>query len=167
MSKRKNKPSFEQSLDELKSIVQQLEDGSLSLSESLEKYESGIGHLQLCYEALEQAERKIRQLVKLDADGKPITKPFDDQATHSETDAMAKGNKGTNRYPHQQNTVTQQEGQMSSGRSQSLFDQAESSPRHQQHRSVIGLDDTDSDDDFDDGFDDDDPQNEYFVTPKN
>lgn len=69
-------------MEQLRSIVRELEDGNLSLSDSLKKYESGIGFLQHCYEDLAMAERKIRQLVRVDQDGKLITQPFDDKASH-------------------------------------------------------------------------------------
>ena len=72
-------PTFEQSLERLEDIVHQLEDGQLGLSESLERYEEGVRHLKLCHQALESAERKIELLAGVDADGNPVTEPFDDQ----------------------------------------------------------------------------------------
>ena len=73
--------SFETALQRLQEIVTQLENGNLTLTESLEKYELGIKNLNHCYQALEQAQKKIEILVDLDADGNLITKPFDDRAT--------------------------------------------------------------------------------------
>ena len=70
--------SFEESLQRLEQIVRQLEQGQLGLSESLECYEEGIKHLKGCYRALEAAERKIELLAGVDAEGRPVTKPFDD-----------------------------------------------------------------------------------------
>ena len=84
MAKKKSKSksaSFESSLEELKSIVAQLEDGNLSLDESLAKYEMGVKHLHECYKALQSAQRKIEVLVELDEDGKLKTLPFEDEAT--------------------------------------------------------------------------------------
>lgn len=71
-------PTFEQSLEKLEQVVQQLEEGQLGLSESLQQYEEGVKHLRQCYGALEAAERKIEVLAGVDADGNPITEPFDD-----------------------------------------------------------------------------------------
>jgi len=71
-------PTFEQSLEKLEQVVQQLEEGQLGLSESLQQYEEGVKHLRQCYGALEVAERKIEVLAGVDADGNPITEPFDD-----------------------------------------------------------------------------------------
>ncbi len=84
MAKRNPKtqpPSFEASLEELRTIVSSLEEGNLSLDDSLKKYEAGVKHLNLCYAALKDAQRKIEILVELDADGKLRTVPFDDQAS--------------------------------------------------------------------------------------
>lgn len=72
---------FETAFEKLKSIVAQLENGKLTLSESLERYEEGIGNLKDCYEALNQAQLKIEQLVKLDENGRLVTRPFDDAAS--------------------------------------------------------------------------------------
>ena len=76
---------FETALQQLQEIVSQLENGNLTLTESLEKYELGINNLNQCYQALEQAEKKIELLVSLDEDGNLITKPFDDRATSQPT----------------------------------------------------------------------------------
>jgi exodeoxyribonuclease VII small subunit len=73
--------SFEASLDELRAIVASLEEGNLSLDDSLKKYEAGVKHLNTCYAALRDAQRKIEILVELDENGKLKTVPFDDQAS--------------------------------------------------------------------------------------
>ena len=70
--------NFEESLAKLEEIVRQLEEGQLGLSDSLARYEEGVKHLKLCYQSLQFAERKIELLAGLDADGNPITQPFDD-----------------------------------------------------------------------------------------
>jgi exodeoxyribonuclease VII small subunit len=73
--------NFEVSLEKLKSIVSQLENGKLTLSESLQRYEEGIQFLTECHAALNSAQMKIEQLVKLDEQGRLLTKPFDDTAS--------------------------------------------------------------------------------------
>jgi exodeoxyribonuclease VII small subunit len=73
--------TFEQALARLDEIVRQLEDGSAGLEESLAHYEQGVGLLKRCYAQLRQAEQRIQLLAGLDADGKPILKPFDHTAT--------------------------------------------------------------------------------------
>lgn len=76
--------NFEESIEALKLILDELESGQLPLSKSLEKYESGIGHLRNCHETLQTARQKIELLVRVDKDGQPITQPFDDKATYTE-----------------------------------------------------------------------------------
>ena len=74
-------PTFEQSLQRLEEIVHLLEDGDLGLNESLERYEEGVKLLRQSYELLQRAERRIELLSGVDAEGNPITEPFDDTAT--------------------------------------------------------------------------------------
>jgi exodeoxyribonuclease VII small subunit len=62
-----NTGSFEESLVELQSIVEELEDGSLGLESSLARFERGIGILRSCYQILEMSERKIEVLTDVDA----------------------------------------------------------------------------------------------------
>lgn len=79
MSEPSNKPApeapnavaqFEQSLDELETLVQRMEKGDLSLDESLSVYERGVGLYRRCQNALEQAELRVRLLADpLDPDG--------------------------------------------------------------------------------------------------
>jgi exodeoxyribonuclease VII small subunit len=88
--------SFEQSLEELEKIVAELESGKLGLSEALARYEQGVKHLKGCQELLEQAERRIELLSGFDADGNPITEPFDEAEMDSlEAKAAARGQRRT------------------------------------------------------------------------
>lgn len=74
-------PCFEQSLSELESIVRELEDGQIGLSEALARYEQGVKLLRECYALLERAERRIELLSGMDSAGNAQTAPFDDQAS--------------------------------------------------------------------------------------
>jgi len=76
--------TFEASLAELEQIVRDLEEGNLPLSDSLARYETGVTHLRRCYELLERAGRRIELLQKVDAEGNPITRPFDAEATYTQ-----------------------------------------------------------------------------------
>lgn len=76
-----NEISFEQSLNDLQEIVQALELGDLSLDDSLEQFETGVGLLRRCYQTLEAAEQKIELLTGIDKEGDPLTEPFDATAT--------------------------------------------------------------------------------------
>lgn len=72
---------FEQALKRLEQIVHSLEEGDVGLNEALKQYEEGVKLLRQSYELLERAERRIELLSGIDADGNPITQPFDDSAT--------------------------------------------------------------------------------------
>ena len=95
MAKKKPTPrdecvaSFEESLDALEKIVAELESGKLGLSQALARYEQGVKHLRGCQELLERAERKIELLSGVDADGNPITQPFEDTESDSLEDKAA------------------------------------------------------------------------------
>jgi exodeoxyribonuclease VII small subunit len=84
--------SFEESLEALEKIVAELESGKLGLSDALARYEQGVKHLKGCQQLLERAERKIELLSGVDADGNPITQPFDEGDIDSlEAKAAARG----------------------------------------------------------------------------
>ena len=55
---------------ELEKIVRELEQGDLSLEESLRLFEDGVKLSRECQERLNQAERRIEILLK-DSDGNP------------------------------------------------------------------------------------------------
>jgi exodeoxyribonuclease VII small subunit len=54
---------FEQSLDELEQLVVRMEQGELSLDDSLHSFERGIALYRNCQSALEQAELRVSQLL--------------------------------------------------------------------------------------------------------
>src|SRR3954453_10483637 len=88
--------SFEDSLKGLEEIVAELESGKLGLSDALARYEEGVKHLKGCQQLLEMAERKIELLSGVDADGNPITEPFDAGESESlEAKAAARGQRRT------------------------------------------------------------------------
>ena len=53
---------MEEALEDLEQIVGRLEDGKLSLEESLVLFERGIRLVRLCSSRLESAEQKIESL---------------------------------------------------------------------------------------------------------
>jgi exodeoxyribonuclease VII small subunit len=73
--------TFEQCLAELDRVVRALEDGQLGLEEALAQYEIGIGLLKRCHAQLQKVEQRILQLTGVDAEGRPVTQPFDHAAT--------------------------------------------------------------------------------------
>jgi len=67
---------FEVALEELETVVEQLETGELSLEESLQAFEKGVGLVKFCSQKLDEAEKKIEVLSK-DKDGKLQLKALD------------------------------------------------------------------------------------------
>ncbi|MEJ2610843.1 MAG: exodeoxyribonuclease VII small subunit [Candidatus Thiodiazotropha sp.] len=59
MPKKPKTPAFEEALKELESLVETLEQGDLSLDESLKSFERGISLTRHCQEALKEAEQKV------------------------------------------------------------------------------------------------------------
>ena len=57
-------PDFERSLAELETIVDKLEQGELSLDESLQQFERGVQLTRICQSALKQAEHKVELLMR-------------------------------------------------------------------------------------------------------
>ncbi|MBU2712677.1 MULTISPECIES: exodeoxyribonuclease VII small subunit [Zooshikella] len=64
MPRKKQALNFEQSLQALEKLVEQLESGELSLEESLQTFEQGIKLTRQCQEALKEAEQKVQLLVE-------------------------------------------------------------------------------------------------------
>ena len=58
--------SFEENVEQLEKIVQELEKGDLNLDESIKKFEEGMNFSKKCNEILEEAEKKITVLIKKD-----------------------------------------------------------------------------------------------------
>ncbi len=78
--KRSNKetpPDFEAALEELETLVEQMEQGEISLEESLQHFERGILLTRTCQEALKAAEQKVAILMKDSHAADADTQPFD------------------------------------------------------------------------------------------
>jgi exodeoxyribonuclease VII small subunit len=73
----RKKQSFEQALRELEDVVAKLEDGALSLDESLGQYEQGIRLAEFCMRELDAARQRIEKL-KHTKDGGMATEPLDE-----------------------------------------------------------------------------------------
>ena len=67
---------FETALQRLEQIVDQLEAGNLSLEESLQVFEEGVGLARRCGKYLDDAEKRIETLTR-DESGVLRTEPFD------------------------------------------------------------------------------------------
>ena len=82
--------NFEAALERLEQIVKDLEDGELGLDQSLQRYEEGVKYLKFCHQKLKDTEQKIELLTGLDAEGNPVTVPFDDPASSLEEKQRAR-----------------------------------------------------------------------------
>lgn len=60
----KGQVSFEQAIEQLENIVQMLENGNISLDESLQLFEKGINLIGYCQKKIAMAEQKISVLVQ-------------------------------------------------------------------------------------------------------
>ncbi|MCG8435876.1 MAG: exodeoxyribonuclease VII small subunit [Gammaproteobacteria bacterium] len=68
---------FESALEELEGLVTRMEDGELSLEETLKQFERGIELTRQCQKALQDAELKVQKL--LQQNGKESLTPFADE----------------------------------------------------------------------------------------
>jgi exodeoxyribonuclease VII small subunit len=71
-------PDFEKSLKELESLVDKMEQGDLSLEDSLSHFERGVQLSRACQQALKSAEQKVAILTN--KDGQENTTPFDSES---------------------------------------------------------------------------------------
>ena len=63
----KNK-TFEESIEELETIVKTLEGGDCSLEDAVKLFEKGVKISNDCHKVLDSAEQKIKVLTESDAD---------------------------------------------------------------------------------------------------
>lgn len=70
------KKTFESALARLEKITRELEDGELSLENSLKKFDEGIQLAGFCTEQLSEARARVELLIE--KNGKLETVPFDD-----------------------------------------------------------------------------------------
>ena len=68
------KINFEASLEQLEQLVDQMEDGELSLEESLKAFEQGVKLTRDCQQALQDAEQKVQLLMEQNSE--LVTEPF-------------------------------------------------------------------------------------------
>ena len=64
-------------MEELEKLVEQMEQGEISLEESLKAFERGIKLTRTCQQALQEAEQKVQIL--LEKNGQQTLEPFNDE----------------------------------------------------------------------------------------
>ena len=72
-----DKLSFEESIQELSSIVEKLEAGDLPLEQAVTLFEQGMAIIRTSQQQLQQATRKVEKLLAVYEDGSVRTEPFD------------------------------------------------------------------------------------------
>jgi len=67
-------PDFEKSLEELESLVEQLESGEMSLDQSLKQFKRGVELTRHCQEVLDKAQQTVEKLI--DPEDESSATPF-------------------------------------------------------------------------------------------
>ena len=62
------KKTFEHSLNELETIIEELESGSPTLDKMMQLFEDGMKLMKLCQEHLSEVEGRITTLIKVNDD---------------------------------------------------------------------------------------------------
>jgi len=75
LAAKKSTFQFEKSLAELEQLVQKMEQGDISLEDSLKHFEKGVQLTRACQTALKEAEQKVALL--LNKNGQTSLEPFD------------------------------------------------------------------------------------------
>ncbi len=69
------KKTFEDSMTQLETIVEDLENGDLALETAIKKFEEGVKLSKFCFDKLDETEKKVSLLLK-DQNGNLYEKPF-------------------------------------------------------------------------------------------
>jgi len=76
---KKKEPTFEEAIEELEKITRDLENGNLSLDESIQSYEKGMELKKLCLGILEKAEKKLEYLERKEDEWELKRKPINEE----------------------------------------------------------------------------------------
>ena len=71
------KPTFEEAMARLETIVAGLEKGDVPLEEAMGLFEEGTALMKQCSQALDKAEQKVVKLISA-ADGSPVEEPMEE-----------------------------------------------------------------------------------------
>ncbi len=63
-NKQSKLPSLEESLSEISTLIDKMEQGELTLEQSLGQFERGITLVKHCHRILEEAEQKVQILIQ-------------------------------------------------------------------------------------------------------
>jgi exodeoxyribonuclease VII small subunit len=79
VSEQKTEASFEDAIKQLGEIVKRLEDGELTLEQSLQAFEQGVSLARAAQARLDAAEARVDELLGVDDQGRASTKPIADR----------------------------------------------------------------------------------------
>jgi exodeoxyribonuclease VII small subunit len=74
----KTAPNFEAAVDQLETLIDQIESGEIGLEDALKRYEDGTKLIQRCRSILNRAEKKITELNVDESDDLSVDAPIDD-----------------------------------------------------------------------------------------
>ena len=83
--------TFEAALERLRSIVESLERGELTLDESIARYEEGMRLSRSLTQQLDQAEKRIERLMESAPDTPPTTQPMELELRGGDAPALPEG----------------------------------------------------------------------------
>ena len=78
MSRKAKGTSFEKALEEFEKLVESMEEGELSLEESVKKYERGMELARVCQTALDEVEQRIKILSEKTSTLETMDEPADE-----------------------------------------------------------------------------------------
>ena len=87
MARNSKAPEFEQALEELEKLVEQLERGDLPLEEALKAFERGVALTRHCQASLQAAQQKVEILLK--RSGQPGIEPYEESAEEASREPPA------------------------------------------------------------------------------
>lgn len=73
------KPSFEEAFQELEKTVERLEEGELTLQESMALFERGMELVDYCGQLLDEADLKVKTLLPSQGEGYKVVKYSDEE----------------------------------------------------------------------------------------
>ena len=82
-SKKPENMSFEDAMTELQTIVQNMENGQLTLEDSLKHFERGVGLVASTQNKLKQAEQKV-QILMQQGQNQQTLQPFSEDESYPE-----------------------------------------------------------------------------------
>jgi len=63
-TRKKQEPGLEEALEQLEDLVERMEEGEMTLEQSLAEFQRGVDLTRLCRKALKDAEQKVKVLQK-------------------------------------------------------------------------------------------------------